>query len=134
MTKLTPPDLKQCQTLRSNGNSFLSFGGVVGRVRCKGRAAWIAIEPPRDDGAPRGSMSVCHACQPKCARSMPGATFRRIRRKALQEFTPLEKEMGEALKDAWRYLGTQGSDRPARVDKKILNALEAFKAAGGKED
>lgn len=45
------------------------------------------------------------------------------------ELTPLEKEMGAALQAAWDRLGTKGSDRPAKVDKRIMDALEAFKKA-----
>lgn len=124
--KLTPPDLKQCQTLRPNGNTFLSFGGVPGHVRCTNKPVFIAHEPKRDDGVQSGSMSVCTRCRPRCAKLVPGATFTKIVRKAL---TPLETQMGEALQGAWDFLGTKGSDRPAKVDKKIMDALEAFKKA-----
>ncbi len=32
-------------------------------------------------------------------------------------------ELLEALRDAWRWLGTEGTNRPAKVDQKILAAI-----------
>jgi hypothetical protein len=52
----------------------------------------------------------------------------------VKELTSLEKEMGAALQGAWDYLGSKGTDRPAKVDQRIMDALEAFKKAQQGED
>lgn len=127
MTNLIPPDYKQCQTLKPNGNTFMTFGGVPGHVRCTNKPVFIALEPKRP-GSERGSMSVCKACRASCKKQVPGVIFTEIKWK---EFTALEVQMGKALQGAWDYLGMKGSDRPAKIDQRILEALEAFKQAGG---
>jgi hypothetical protein len=52
----------------------------------------------------------------------------------VKELTSLEKEMGAALQGAWDFLGSKGTDRPAMVDKRIMDALEAFKKAKEAEE
>lgn len=59
---LTPPDLKRCQAEKPNGHSFMTLGGVPGRVRCEDKPTVIVTEVvPGPDGR-RGSMSLCHHC------------------------------------------------------------------------
>ncbi len=61
--KLTPPDRKQCQAMKPNGNTFMTLGGVPGRVRCR-KPAWCIIyelKPNPKDGQ-KGSMSLCKEC------------------------------------------------------------------------
>ncbi len=59
---LTPPDLKQCQAEKPNGNTFMTFGGVPGLVRCTEKPLFIATEKkPAKDGL-IGSMSLCADC------------------------------------------------------------------------
>ena len=41
---LTPPDFKRCQTLKPNGHSFITFGGVPGHVRCTNKPKYLAKE------------------------------------------------------------------------------------------
>lgn len=124
--KLAPPDLKRCQAEKPNGHTIFTLGGVPGLVQCKNVPLFIAKEPQRADGRKQGSMSVCLECRTICEKQVPGTTFKKIDRKPL---TPLEKEMGAALEAAWEWLGSKGSDRPATVDKKIMDALDAFKKA-----
>lgn len=61
--KLIPPDKKQCQCEKPNGHTFMSFGGVPGRVRCTNKPAVIITEkqPSPQDGQ-CGSMSLCSDC------------------------------------------------------------------------
>ena len=60
-----PPDPNRCQCEKPNGNSFMSFGGVVKRVRCANTPTVIATETqPAADGL-RGSMSLCDECKQK---------------------------------------------------------------------
>lgn len=73
--KLTPPDLKQCQSEKPNGNTIFTLGGVPGLVRCKSRPIFIAKEPKRPDGKVRGSMSLCLDCLRVCEKQVPGITF-----------------------------------------------------------
>lgn len=62
LTPLTPPDLKRCQAEKPNGHSFMTLGGVPGRVRCEDKPTVIVTEVvPGPDGR-RGSMSLCHHC------------------------------------------------------------------------
>lgn len=59
---LIPPDLKQCQGERHNGNSFMTLGGVPGYIRCEKKPIVIATErKPGKDGR-IGSMSLCMEC------------------------------------------------------------------------
>ena len=78
--KLIPPDKKQCQAEKPNGNNFMTFGGVVGLVRCENKPIWIAKEiiPNPLDGL-RGSMSLCDDCRKVFEAQMPNrATFKKI--------------------------------------------------------
>ncbi len=62
MSKLTPPDPKQCQAEKPNGHSFMTLGGRPGRERCTSKPVVIAKEnKPGSDGK-RGSMSLCSGC------------------------------------------------------------------------
>jgi hypothetical protein len=77
---LIPPDLGQCQAEIPNGNTFMTFGGVPGLVRCKNKPTYIAHEPPRKDGKKQGSMSLCGSCLAVCSKQIPGVTFEEIKR------------------------------------------------------
>lgn len=60
--KLIPPDRKQCQCLKPNGNTFMTFGGIPGRVQCTNKPCVIVKElKPAKDGL-KGSMSLCAEC------------------------------------------------------------------------
>lgn len=61
--KLIPPNKKQCQAEKPNGNTFMTLGGIPGRVRCTNKPFVIVIErePNPQDGM-RGSMSMCPEC------------------------------------------------------------------------
>lgn len=62
MNILDPIDVRRCQAIKPNGNSFMTIGGVVGRERCKNTATCIIIQiSPAEDGL-RGGMSVCNEC------------------------------------------------------------------------
>lgn len=62
MGELTPPDLECCQAERPNDNSFMTLGGVVGRVRCKNKPTKLLTEnKPGKDGR-IGSMTLCDHC------------------------------------------------------------------------
>lgn len=63
--KLIPVDYEQCQALKPNGASFMSFGDVPRHVRCTAKPKWVATErKPASDGQ-TGSMSVCANCKKK---------------------------------------------------------------------
>jgi len=81
--KLIPPDLKQCQAEKPNGNSFMTLGGVPGLVRCKEKPTVVAYENnPAEDGL-KGSMSLCDSCAKKLVETHGSefATLKPIRRK-----------------------------------------------------
>jgi hypothetical protein len=62
MTKLTPPDLEQCQADRPNGYTFMTLGGRPGLERCKYKPTIIVKElKPGEDGQ-CGSMALCWHC------------------------------------------------------------------------
>lgn len=62
--KLTPPDKKQCQAMKPNGNTFMTFGGVPSLVRCKNKPTVILTErKPNPKDGQRGSMSLCNDCR-----------------------------------------------------------------------
>lgn len=84
--ELTPPDLKQCQAEKPNGNSFMTLGGRPGMERCKNKPKWIATEKkPGPDGL-TGSMSLCAGCRKVMEKQMPNyANFEKIRDKRTQE-------------------------------------------------
>lgn len=62
MSKLTPPDKKQCQAEKQVG--AFTLGGRIGeRTRCTNKPTVIAKEKePGEDGL-RGSMSLCNPCK-----------------------------------------------------------------------
>lgn len=63
---LIPPDLERCQAEVPNGYSFMTLGGVPGRVRCSEKPSCIAYETkPGKDGR-MGAMSLCVRCFPIC--------------------------------------------------------------------
>lgn len=78
--KLIPPDLKQCQAEKPNGNSFMTLGGVPGLERCRSEPTLIAHESKRADGKKSGSMSLCLECSVVCKKQIPGITFTAIRK------------------------------------------------------
>lgn len=61
--KLIPPDLEQCQVMKPNGNTFMTFGGVPGVIRCENETTIIVKETKRvrKKGA-LGSMAMCDEC------------------------------------------------------------------------
>lgn len=78
--KLIPPDRKQCQAEKPNGNTFMTLGGVPGLERCKNKPSVIATErKPGEDGL-RGSMSLCSDCFTKLIEQQGPmfATFRKL--------------------------------------------------------
>jgi hypothetical protein len=62
-SKLTPPDLEQCQAEKPNGNTFMTLGGSPGLVRCENKADFIAVEKEKGKDGQRGSMSLCTKCR-----------------------------------------------------------------------
>ena len=61
--KLIPPDPKQCQALKPNGNNFMTLGGVVGHVRCENKPIVIMKEnEPNEEDGKKGSMCLCNEC------------------------------------------------------------------------
>lgn len=68
--KMLPVDPEQCQAMKPNGNTFATFGGKPGLVRCKNKPAWIATEKVAQENE-RGSMSLCHDCKKVCEKQMP---------------------------------------------------------------
>jgi hypothetical protein len=76
-TELIPPDLQQCQSEIKEG-SFMTLGPRSFR-RCTNAPVWLAIEGPREDGEPSGSMSLCDDCKLVCEKQMLGVTFGRIK-------------------------------------------------------
>jgi hypothetical protein len=82
--EMLPIDVEQCQALVPNGNTFMTFGGKPGLVRCKAKPTWIAIEKVVDskDGE-RGGMSLCDTCKAVCEKQLPGkCTYQRIGKEA----------------------------------------------------
>ena len=81
--KLTPPDEDQCQCERPNGNTFMTFGGVPGHVRCRNKPIVIVTEREvtNEDGE-QGSMALCPHCYNKFIEQMGDdfATVRAIER------------------------------------------------------
>lgn len=68
VNKLTPPDLKQCQS-EVPGNGPFIIGGEIGnprngyRTRCKSKTVFIATEnQPGKDGQ-TGQMGLCKECK-----------------------------------------------------------------------
>jgi len=79
--EVTPPDLKQCQAEKPNGNSAFTVGGIPGLVRCTNRPLFVVTETqPGPDGL-RGSMSLCAECLEVFSKSLPPgyATVERIK-------------------------------------------------------
>jgi len=61
-TKLTPPNLKQCQAEKPNGNNFMTLGGPVGMEQCTNLPTVIATESKADESGVIGSMALCSDC------------------------------------------------------------------------
>jgi len=59
---LTPPDLKQCQAEKPNGESFMTLGGRPGRVRCTSPAKILVRETVSGSDGQKGSMTLCGDC------------------------------------------------------------------------
>lgn len=69
--KLTPPDPKQCQAEKPNGNSFMTLGGRPGMLRCENKPSVIVYEnKPGVDGQ-KGAMSLCKSCLAVLNKQMP---------------------------------------------------------------
>jgi hypothetical protein len=73
-TPLTPPDKKQCQAEKPNGNSFMTLGGKPGRVRCTNKPTVIATEAKPGPDGQRGTMSLCDECYAVFVKQM-GASY-----------------------------------------------------------
>ena len=87
--ELEPPDLEQCQCLKPNGHSFMTFGGKPGRVRCEEEPTVIVHELiPGADGL-KGSMSLCGGCLEKL-RSQA-----KMELDAIYHIEPIEREPEE---------------------------------------
>ena len=72
---LIPPDFKQCQAEKPNGNTFMTLGGVPGYKRCTQRPVFLATEKePGDDGV-IGNMTLCAECYVQLERQIPGHVF-----------------------------------------------------------
>jgi len=63
MTALIPPDPKQCQAEKPNGNNAFTLGGVPGLIRCTNKPTVIATEKKLTSDGQIGSMSLCDDCQ-----------------------------------------------------------------------
>ena len=75
---MLPIDVEQCQALVPNGNTFMTFGGKPGLIRCKNKPSWVAIEKEASEGE-RGGMSLCNDCKAVCERQLPNkVTYQRI--------------------------------------------------------
>jgi hypothetical protein len=81
---LIPPDMKQCQAEKPNGQSFMTLGGGHKMVRCTAAPMWIATERKAGHDGRKGSMSLCDDCGAVMKEQLgPAAcTFREIRRKS----------------------------------------------------
>lgn len=73
-TELIPPDLKQCQAMKPNGHTFMSFGGIPGRIRCEEKPTVIITEKEQQGDGKKGSMSLCVECLEQAQRQL-GDTF-----------------------------------------------------------
>lgn len=60
--KLIPPDMKQCQVEKPNGNTFMTLGGVPGLVRCKNKPTVLVKETKAGKDGQKGSMTMCASC------------------------------------------------------------------------
>ena len=61
-TKLTPPDMEQCQAEKSNDVNFMTLGGRREMKRCTEKPTVIVKETvPGKDGQ-CGSMTLCADC------------------------------------------------------------------------
>lgn len=62
-SKVTPADLDCCQSERPNGNTFMTFGGQPGLVRCRNSPIVIAREKfTHPKFGTIGEMSLCPHC------------------------------------------------------------------------
>lgn len=64
--KLIPPDRKRCQAEIPTQVSFMTLGGVSGRVRCDERPSVVIRETKRGGG----SMSLCDSCLAQFSRQV----------------------------------------------------------------
>ena len=76
MPKLIPPDPKQCQAQLSNGNTFMTFGGVSELVRCENVPLVVVKELRKGKDGKRGSMSLCAGCLLNATKRFGGGYFR----------------------------------------------------------
>lgn len=60
--ELDPPDKKQCQAEKPNGNTFMTLGGRPGLVRCEALPKVIVTEMVPGDDDEHGAMSLCGQC------------------------------------------------------------------------
>jgi hypothetical protein len=61
--KLIPPDVAQCQVMKSNGTNFMTFGGAIGRrERCTNKPTTLVKEKKAAKDGLKGSMTMCSSC------------------------------------------------------------------------
>jgi hypothetical protein len=95
--KLIPVDKKRCQALKTNGNNFMTFGGVPRMMRCDNKPTVIVKETkPGKDGL-KGSMSLCDECLTVAKKNLPKNFFteKKIEVKSSGRAKKLTKVQGE---------------------------------------
>jgi hypothetical protein len=85
--KLIPVDKKRCQALKTNGNNFMTFGGVPRMMRCDNKPTVIV----------KGSMSLCDECLTVAKKNLPKNFFteKKIEVKSSGRAKKLTKVQGE---------------------------------------
>lgn len=99
--ELIPPDLKQCQAEYREPHGFMRLGPPPPMERCKNKPTHIATEPPREDGEPQGSMSLCDECLAVFQEQVKGCTIVPIPEKRPYRLVVCLDVEAESLKDAY---------------------------------
>ena len=60
---MTPADPERCQAEVWNGNTFMTHGGIPGRVRCNNKPVVIAYELEAAEDGYAGCMALCAQCR-----------------------------------------------------------------------
>jgi hypothetical protein len=76
--KLIPVDMDQCQTMKPSSNTFMTFGGVPGLVRCENNPTHILTEIESDIDGLIGKMSVCSECLEKFKSQVKNAVTHQV--------------------------------------------------------
>ena len=69
-SELIPPDKKQCQAEKPNGQNFMTLGGGHKMIRCTNKPTWIASENEPDPDGVKGSMAVCDECKTQLVKQL----------------------------------------------------------------